>query len=136
MVTSYIWQDVAYVTSAETLDWRITMNGTEVASGVSERRPGQEEVTVYPNRIVEDLLYATFPGLLAGDFEVDQGASALFALEDSSGNTLETYRFVLGSEGDVIEGIANDPVDGCADPRQWLFIGGYFPTATQVNISD
>lgn len=133
MVTSYIWKDVAYVTSAETLDWRIVLSGDVIASGVSERRPDRETVTVYPNRIVEDWLTATFPETTG--VTVDQGSFGDFILQDSSGTTLETYRFILGSDGDVIEGIANDPVDGCADPRQRLFIGGYFPSATSINIT-
>lgn len=133
MVTSYIWQDVAYVTSAETLDWRIVLSGDVIASGVSELRPGQEVITVYPNRIVEDWLTATFPETTG--VTVDQGSFGDFILQDSSGTTLETYRFILGSEGEIKFGIANDPVDGCADPRQFLLAGGFFPVNTSINIT-
>lgn len=132
MVTSYIWKDVAYTVSADTLDWMVVSNGSTLVSGVSDRRPDKQEITIYVNRLVEDYLKSEFPRTTG--VTVDGTAMLDCTLQDSSGTTLETYRFILGSKGDVVEGIANDPVDGRADPRQKIFVGGYFSTATNVTI--
>lgn len=132
MVTNYIWKDTAYVTSAETLDWTLVQDGTTVASGVSHLRPGEEWLKVYVNRLAEDWLESTYPS--ATGLTTDDGACMDFTLQDSSGNTLGTYRFILGSVGEVREGISSDPVNGHADCRQRIFAGGYFASATNVTI--
>ena len=132
MVTEYIWKDTAYTTSADTLDWKVEYKGTELVSGVSIKRPGEEYVHVYVNRLVEDILKSSYPQ--ATGVTTDTGAYGDFVLKDSSGTTLETYRFILGSDGNVKTGIANEPVNGHADVRQRLFVGGWFPTAKNVTI--
>lgn len=132
MVTASINVDVAYTSNATELEWRLEDgNGNTVAEGKSERRPDQTGVTIYPNRILEDLLESTLP--TSEGVSLDQNAGRQFVLKDGQGNTLETYWFVNSSEplsGEIL----SDPVNGHADPRQLVYLTRFDTTAGDLDI--
>ena len=126
-------EDVAYTATTSPLEWRIVHGGNTVATGVSERRPDQEGVTIYPNRIVEDLLHSEFPTVTG--VTADHGAWGDFILTDGDGNLLETYTFVNSS--DPLSGeILNDPVNGHCDPRQRIFLSRFGLGASNIVVND
>lgn len=125
--------DTAY-TSQDALEWKIEHGGSVVASGISERRPDQSDVTIYPNRVVEDLLWSTFPE--EDGVTNDPDASGEFVLKDGDGNTLETYLFVNATEplaGDPA--FLSKPVNGHADPRQLIMFTRFTTTADNVTLT-
>lgn len=132
MTTGSINMDVAYVSNATVLEWEITDgDGNTVAEGVSERRPGEADVRIYPNRILEDLLSSEIPQ--TGGVTQDAGAGRTFILKDSDGNVLETYWFVNSSvplSGEIL----SDPVNGHADPRQLVYLTRFDTTAGNLDI--
>lgn len=133
MVVRSINEDVAYTASTSPLEWEIRYSGDTVASGVSGRRPDQEHVTVYPNRVVEDLLSSEFP--TATGVTKDAEACKVFNLTDTGGTVLESYTFVNSSE--PISGeILNAPVNGHCDPRQRIYLTRFGGTAGNIEIAD
>lgn len=112
-------EDVAYTATTSPLEWQILCDGNVIATGVSERRPDQEHVTIYPNRIVEDYLHSEFP--VEDGVTKDWEACKEFTLADSGGTVLETYVFYDGSVP-VTGEIINEPVNGHCDPRQRIYL--------------
>ena len=134
MVTRSVNEDVAYTASTSPLEWKVTYSGETVVEGVSVMRPDQTSVSIYPNRLVEDLLESTFP--TATGVTQDEGACKVFTLETSGGTTLEQYTFINSSTPVSGTTFLSEPVNGHADPRQWLYLTRCSATAGNINVTD
>ena len=118
MVNAPIWRDTPYTGSTEPLYFDIEdSTGNTVYSGVAEAFPNETAVTLYVNRLVADFLSAELDPLTDG-VQADSGACQTFTLKES-GTTLETYRFLLCSNGefDGTDRVLSQPVNGHMDPR-------------------
>ena len=137
-----VWEDTYYETSAETLDFRIKLDGVKIYDGYAEAFPDGKPIRVYVNRIAGDYLYNGEFNPSQTGMQADSGASAVLTLTElrESGGTV-TEGTVLGSITvfygfkDAREGLISDPVNGRADARMFLPLSAFFTSGTTITIN-
>lgn len=133
MVTNFIGVDTPYSATTQSLAFRIEdASGNTVWEGVSVPYPGESAVTIWVNRLVADFLGTDWSPETG--VTTDSEACRVFYLKDSSGTTLESYRFINGDGVFPGEGVLNDPVNGHLDPRMYFPASVYSATGTTIDI--
>lgn len=95
MVYAPIYKDTYYTTTASSLSYRIYNNNTLIYSGKAFKMPNESNLRININKICQDYLRQDFEALLTGSTVVrNNDACVEFVLKNSSGTTLETYRFL------------------------------------------
>lgn len=96
MVTSPIWKDIEYVSSASVLNYSIDVDGETIFIGKAYRKPRASTLSININRICQNYLSNELnEGFVSvGNMEqyTNPNAARTFYLRDGNGNTLETYQ--------------------------------------------
>lgn len=95
MVYSPIYKDTYYTTSDTSLAYKIYANGTLIYSGKAFKMPNETNLKININKICQDYLHQDFEDILNGSTTMrNYDACVDFILQNDSGTTLETYRFL------------------------------------------
>lgn len=125
---TFTWNtDDVYTYTGDTLDYYVTTGEIMVYEGRAVKSPSNNRIEINLRKIVEDWLEMEFRDFLPMDGELyhHEDAFRTFTLHRSSDDAvLFETNCVINDLGDRYpsSGINNDPVDGCADPRQKLFV--------------
>lgn len=95
MVYAPIYKDTYYTSTANSLAYRIYANGTMIYSGKAFKMPTETNLRININKICQDYLRQDFDEILNGSTTMrNYDACVDFILQNGSGTTLETYRFL------------------------------------------
>lgn len=123
---TFTWNtDTVYTYTGDTLDYYVTSGEIMVYEGRAVKSPSKSGIEINLRKIAEDWLEMEFRDFLPmdGELYLHEEAFRSFVLHRSSDDTvLYEFNCVINDLGEPVSGINNDPVDGCADPRQKLFI--------------
>ena len=117
--------------TGSTLDFSLYKGSVKVQEGVMTAY--DFPITIYLNRYAQPFLGNRFPGVSTG-VTSDPQACGEFEIQDASGNTIVSETYVAGYAGDFKELMA-EPIDGKADPRQFLYITQYSASAGTKTIT-
>ena len=95
MVYAPIWKDTYYTTTAATLNYRIYLGDNLIFSGKAYRMPDGSSIRININKICQNYLEQDIDNILTGSTSQTNGnAKGDFILKNSTGGTIETYRFL------------------------------------------
>lgn len=99
MVYAPIWKDTVYTANTASLEYSITVNGTEIYSGKAVRFPNESNLSININKICKDYLFQDIDNILTGaTSQTNSYAYRTFTLKNGNGTTLETYGFLYDWE--------------------------------------
>lgn len=130
MAAELVYIDDGYSTSAETLEYRIMHNGTEIERRFASGR--DFPIKVYLNRFAQAYLVSSFPE--ESGITNDLGASGVFSIEDMSGNTLYEKTYVNGYAGRLSDPLSQ-PINGHLDARMRFFCSVFSESARTIEIT-
>lgn len=95
MVKAPIYKDTYYTTSSNSLVYTISADGGVIFSGKAYKMPGQANIKININKICQDYLRQDIDSLITGSTsQTNSDACKDFVLKNSTGGTIETYRFL------------------------------------------
>lgn len=139
MINFSILTDAVYASTATTLNYYVTVDGTVVFRG--RAKAGPDGIRINLRRIAKDWMENQLRDFLPLQGEIVAHPEALrtFTLYDAETDAvLETFRVLYDFADEWNGGTLqmNDPVNGHADPRQKIFIGNGSPTENEQDIDD
>ena len=139
MINFSILTDAVYASTATTLNYYVTVDGTVVFRG--RAKAGPDGIRINLRRIAKDWMENQLRDFLPLQGEIVAHPEALrtFTLYDAETDAVLEQFTVLFDFADEWNGGTlqmNDPVNGHADPRQKIFIGNGSPTANEQDIDD
>ena len=95
MTKSPIWKDTYYTTSSNSFIYTITADGGVIFSGKAYKMPSQANIKININKVCQDYLRQDLDDILTGSTsQTNSDACKDFVLKNSTGGTIETYRFI------------------------------------------
>lgn len=95
MVKAPIWKDTYYTASTSTLVYSIALGGQTIFTGKAYRMPNENVLKLNINKICQDYLSQDIDDLFGSSTsQTNHNACLDFVLKNSTGGTIETYRFL------------------------------------------
>ena len=101
-VSEVIWRDTYYTSTADTLNYTLSVDNEVIFAGRAYRFPEDDYLKINISKVCQNYLDASLPdGVWASPYSslttyyLDK-AFRIFELKDENDNTLQTYRFLYG----------------------------------------
>ena len=95
MVYAPVYKDTYYTSTQASLEYSIEYNGDTIFAGKAYKMPGQSSMKININKVCQNYLHQDISTLFTGaTSERNYYAIGDFTLKNSTGGTIETYKFL------------------------------------------